>query len=104
MYALVSLGLRVFCVIGAGQCEQPRGRMYVVASLGLRVFCVAGVRQYALGICVFYGRRWIMYAVKGSDIYPGVARSPRFLRGRHGRICAAKGSDVRPGVPRAPLF
>ena len=48
MYALASLGLRVFCVAGVGQCEQPRGRMYALASLGLRVFCVAGVGQCAL--------------------------------------------------------
>jgi len=32
-------------VAGVGQCEQPRGRMYALASLGLRLFCVAGVGQ-----------------------------------------------------------
>ena len=28
---------------GVGQCAQPRGRMYALASLGLRLFCVAGM-------------------------------------------------------------
>ena len=48
MYALASLGLRLFCVAGVGQCALPRGRMYALASLGLRLFCVAGMGQCAL--------------------------------------------------------
>ena len=58
MYALASLGLRLFCVAGMGQSALPRGRMYALASLGLRLlyaagvgqcaFCVAGVGQCAL--------------------------------------------------------
>ena len=72
---LASLGLRLFCVAGVGQCALSRGRMYApgfrwrpcgrrgtmciakgsdvrpgvpLASLGLRLFCVAGVGQCAL--------------------------------------------------------
>ena len=30
---LASLGLRLFCVAGVGQCALPRGRMYALASL-----------------------------------------------------------------------
>ena len=59
---LASLGLRLFCVAGTGQCALPRGRMYalgfgwrpwVSASFVWQVwdnvhFCVAGVGQCAL--------------------------------------------------------
>ena len=47
MYALAYFGLRLFCVAGVGQCALPRGRMYALACLGLRFFCVAGVGQCA---------------------------------------------------------
>ena len=36
--ALASLGLRLVCVPGVGQCAPPRGRIYALASLGLRSF------------------------------------------------------------------
>ena len=90
---LASLGLRLFCVAGVGQCALPRGRMYApgsagvpgsppllrgrrgtmctakgldvrsgvpLASLGLRLFCVAGVGQCALSRGRMYapGFRW----------------------------------------------
>ena len=48
---LASLGLRLFCVAGVGQCALPRGRMYALASLWrpwVCLFCVAGVGQCAL--------------------------------------------------------
>ena len=122
---LASLGLRLFCVAGVGQCALSRGRMYApgfrwrpwvsasfawqawdnvhcqgvgctpgvpLASLGLRLFCVAGVGQCALS-------RGRMYA-RGSAGVPG---SPPLLRGRRGTMCTVKGSDVRPGVPLASL-
>ena len=47
MYALAYFGLRLFCVAGVGQCALPRGRMYALACLGLRFFCVADVGQCA---------------------------------------------------------
>ena len=90
IYALASLGLRIFCVTGVGQCEQPRGRMYALASLGPRVF--------------LRGRRGTIRAAKGSDVRPDVPRALRLFRGRCRTMYTAEGSDVRPGIPRAPRF
>ena len=96
MYALASVGLRLFCVAGVGQCAPPRGRMYALASLGAPL--------------LLRGRRGTMCTAKGSDVRPvctakasgvrpGVLGAPPLLRGRRGTMCIAKGSDVRPGVP-----
>ena len=84
------------------------GRMYALTSLGLRLFCVAGVRQCALPRVgctpwrrappLLRGRRGTMCIAKGSDVRPGVPRAPPLLRGRRETMCAAKGSDVRLGV------
>ena len=83
MYALASLGLRLFCVAGMGQCALPRGRMYGVASLGLRLF-----------LRLLRGRRGTMCTAKGSDVRPGVPRAPSFFRSRCGAMCIACGICV----------
>ena len=56
------LGLRLFCVAGVAQCEQPRGRMYALASLGSPP--------------LLRGRRGTMCTAKGSDVRPGVPWVP----------------------------
>ena len=58
VYALASLGLRLFCVAGVAQCALPRGQMYALASLG------APPR--------LRGRRGTMCTAKGLDVRPGV--------------------------------
>ena len=55
---LASLGLRLFCVAGVGQCALPRGWMYALASLGAPP--------------LLRGRRGTMCTAKGSDVRPGV--------------------------------
>ena len=158
---LASLGLRLFCVAGVGQCALSRGRMYApgfrwrpgsppllrgrrgtmciakgsdarpgvpLASLGLRLFCVAGVGQCALprgrmhcqgvgctprvplaslGLRSFAWQAWDNVHCQGVGCAPrgsaGVPGSPPLLRGRRGTMCIAKGSDARPGVPLASL-
>ena len=82
MYALASLGLRLFCVAGVGQCALPRGRMYALASLGAPPL-----------LCV---RRGTMCTAKGSDVRPGVPRGSASLRGRRGTMCTAKGLGAPP--------
>ena len=52
------LGLRLFCVAGAGQCALPRGLMYALASLGAPP--------------LLRGRRGTMCIAKGSDVRPNV--------------------------------
>ena len=129
MYALASLGLRVFCVPGVGQCWAPlllrsrrgtmsttKGRMYALASsgsasfachawdnIGVRCFYVAGVGQCALSRCRMY-----VLASLGLRVscVAGVGQrwASLLLRGRRATMCAAKGSDVCPGVPRALLL
>ena len=136
---LASLGLRLFCVAGVGQCALPRGRMYApgfrwrpwvsasfawqawdnvhcqgvgctprvpLASLGLRLFCVAGVGQCALSRGRMYapGFRWRPWVsasfawqawdnvhCQGVGCTPrgsaGVPGSPLLLRGRRGTMC-----------------
>ena len=152
---LASMGLRLFCVAGVGQCALSRGWMYTrgsagvprsppllrgrhgtmctvkesdvcpgvpLASMGLRLFCVAGVgqcalsrgRMYALGFrwrpwvsASFAWQAWDNVHCQGVGCTPrgstGVPGSPPLLRGRRGAMCIAKGSDVRPGVPLASL-
>ena len=78
MYALASLGLRVFCVAGVGQCER--------AAKGSDVRPGAPRAPRLLR-----GRRGTMCTAKGSDVRPGVPRAPRLLRGRRGTMCTAKG-------------
>ena len=88
-----------FCVAGMGQCEQLRGQMYALASLGLRVFCVMvwdNVHSQGSDVRpgvprappLLRGRHGIM---KGSDVCPGIPRAPRFLRGSYGTMYTAKG-------------
>ena len=124
---LASLGLRLFCVAGVGQCALSAKGSDVrpgvpLASLGLRLFCVAGVGQCALprGRMHAPGFRWRPWVsasfawqawdnvhCQGVGCTPrgsaGVPGSPLLLRGRRGTMCIAKGSDARPGVPLASL-
>ena len=123
MYALASLGLRLFCVAGV-QCALPRGRMYALASLGLRFFC--GGRRGTM--CILRGRRGTMSTAKDhyvgqctatpwrslglrffcvagvgqcavlewtakGSVRPGVPWAPPLLRGRRGTMCTAKGLE-----------
>ena len=96
MYALASLGLRVFCVAGVGQCALPRGRMYA-----------PGFRWRPWVSASFAWQAWDNVHCQGVGCTPrgsaGVPGSPPLLRGRRGTMCTAKGSDVRPGVPLASL-
>ena len=125
MYALASLGLRLFCVAGVGQCALPR--------VGCTPWRPSGSASFAwqarATMCtakrpLLRGRRETMCTAKGVGCTPwrpsgsasfawqawdnvhcqrvGVPRASPLLRGRRGTMCAAKGSDVRPGVPRAP--
>ena len=93
---LASLGLRLFCVAGVGQCALPRGWMYALAS-PWRPWVSAS----------FAWQAWDNARCQGVGCTPwrpsGVPGSPPLLRGRRGTICIAKGSDVRPGVPLASL-
>ena len=90
------------CVAGVGQCALPRGRMYALASLGLRLFCVdlrgrRGTMCIAKGSDVRPGVPWAPPLLRGRR------GTMCILRGRRGgTMCIAKGSDVRPGVPWAP--
>ena len=93
---LASLGLRLFCVAGVGQCALPRGRMYA-----------PGFRWRPLVSASFAWQAWDNVHCQGVGCTPrgsaGVPWSPPLLRGRRGTMCIAKGSDVRPGVPLASL-
>ena len=93
---LASLGLRLFCVAGVGQCALPRGRMYA-----------PGFRWRPLVSASFAWQAWDNVHCQGVGCTPrgsaGVPWSPPLLRGRRGTMCTAKGSDVRPGVPLASL-
>ena len=125
MYALASLGLRLFCVTGVGQCAfcvagvgqcaLPRGRMYALASLGLRLFCVAGVgqcalprgRMYALaslGLRLFCVAGVGQCALPRGRMYALASLGLRLFCVTGVGQCALPraGSDVRPGVPWAP--
>ena len=66
---LASLGLRLFCVAGVGQCALSRGRMYASGSAG-----VPGSPP------LLRGRRGAMCTVKGSDVRPGVPLASLGLR------------------------
>ena len=92
---LASLGLRLFCVAGVGQCALPRGRMYA-----------PGFRWRPWVSASFAWQAWDNVHCQGVGCTPrgsaGVPGSPPLLRGRYG-ISTAKGSDVRPGVPLASL-
>ena len=96
MYALASLGLRLFCVAGVGQCALPRGRMYA-----------PGFRWRPWVSASFAWQAWDNVHCQGVGCTPrgsaGVPGSPPLLRGRRGTMCTVKGSDVRPGVPLASL-
>ena len=93
---LASLGLRLFCVAGVGQCTLPRGRMYALGFVW-RPWVSAS----------FAWQAWDNVRCQGVGCTPwgscGVAGSSPLLRGRRGTMCTAKGSDVRPGVPLASL-
>ena len=93
---LASLGLRLFCVAGVGQCALPRGRMYA-----------PGFRWRPWVSASFAWQAWDNVHCQGVGCTPrgsaGVPGSPPLLRGRRGTMCIAKGSDVRPGVPLASL-
>ena len=93
---LASLGLRLFCVAGVGQCALPRGRMYA-----------PGFRWRPWVSASFAWQAWDNVRCQGVGCTPrgsaGVPGSPPLLRGRRGTMCPAKGSDVRPGVPLASL-
>jgi len=52
------LDLRVFYVVGMGQCTLPRGLMYALASLGAPL--------------LLRDRRETIRTAKGSDVCPGV--------------------------------
>ena len=126
---LASLGLRLFCVAGVGQCALSRGRMYapgfrwrpwVSASFAWQAWDIVGQCalprgwMYALGFCwrpwvsaSFAWQAWDNVHCQGVGCTPrgsaGVPGSLRLLRGRRGTMCTVKGSDVRPGVPLASL-
>ena len=93
---LASLGLRLFCVAGVGQCALPRGWMYAL-----------GFRWRPWVSASFAWQAWDNVHCQGVGCTPrgsaGVPRSPPLLRGRRGAMCIVKGSDVRPGVPLASL-
>ena len=93
---LASLGIRLFCVAGVGQCALPRGRMYA-----------PGFRWRPWLSASFAWQAWDNVHCQGVGCTPrgsaGVPGSPPLLRGRRGTMCAAKGLDVRPGVPLASL-
>ena len=123
---LASLGLRLFCVAGVGQCALPRGRMYapgfrwrpwVSASFAWQawdnVHCQGvgctprGSAGHPWVSASFAWQAWDNVRCQGVGCTPrgsaGVPGSPPLLRGRRGTMCTAKGSDVRPGVPLASL-
>ena len=93
---LASLGLRLFCVAGVGQCALSRGRMYA-----------PGFRWRPWVSASFAWQAWDNVHCQGVGCTPwgsaGVPGYPPLLRGRRGTMCTAKGSDVRPGVPLASL-
>ena len=93
---LASLGLRLFCVAGVGQCALSRGRMYA-----------PGFRWRPWVSASFAWQAWDNVQCQGVGCTPrgsaGVPGFPPLLRGRRGTMCSAKGSDVRPGVPLASL-
>ena len=93
---LASLGLRLFCVAGVGQCALPRGRMYAL-----------GFRWRPWVSASFAWQAWDNVHCQGVGCTPrgsaGVPGSPPLLRGRRRTMCIAKGSDARPGVPLASL-
>ena len=93
---LASLGIRLFCVAGVGQCALPRGRMYAPG------FCWRPWLSAS-----FAWQAWDNVHCQGVGCTPrgsaGVPGSPPLLRGRRGTMCTAKGLDVRPGVPLASL-
>ena len=95
-FPLASLGLRLFCVAGVGQCALPRGRMYAL-----------GFRWRPWVSASFAWQAWDNVHCQGVGCMPrgsaGVPGSPPLLRGRRGTMCIVKGSDVRPGVPLASL-
>ena len=93
---LASLGLRLFCVAGVGQCALSRGWMYA-----------PGFRWRPWVSASFAWQAWDNVHCQGVGCTPrgsaGVPGSPPLLRGRRGTMCTVKGSDVRPGVPLASL-
>ena len=93
---LASLGLRLFCVAGVGQCALSRGWMYA-----------PGFRWRPWVSASFAWQAWDNVHCQGVGCTPrgsaGIPGSPPLLRGRRGTMCTVKGSDVRPGVPLASL-
>ena len=77
---LASLGLRLFCVAGVGQCALPRGRMYA-----------PGFRWRPWVSASFAWQAWDNVHCQGVGCTPrgsaGVPWSPPLLRGRRGTMC-----------------
>ena len=92
---LASLGLRLFCVAGAGQCALSRGRMYA-PGFRWRPWVSASFAWQARDNVHCQG---VGCTPRGSAGVPG---SPPLLRGRRGTMCTAKGSHVRPGFRWRP--
>ena len=92
---LASLGLRLFCVAGVGQCALSRGRMYA-----------PGFRWRPWVSASFAWQAWDNVHCQGVGCTPrgsaGVPGSPPLLRGRRGTMFTVKGSDVRPGFRWRP--
>jgi len=117
--ALASLGLRLFCVAGVGQCALSRGRMYapgfrwhpwVSASFPCHIGELSRGRMYAPGFrwrpwisASFAWQAWDNVHCQGVGCIASVPGSRPLLRGRRGTMCIATGSGVRPGVPLASL-
>ena len=80
---LASLGLRLFCVAGVGQCALSRGRMYA-----------PGFRWRPWVSASFAWQAWDNVHCQGVGCTPrgsaGVPGSPPLLRGRRGTMCIAK--------------
>ena len=80
---LASLGLRLFCVAGVGQCALSRGRMYA-----------PGFRWRPWVSASFAWQAWDNVHCQGVGCTPrgsaGVRGSPHLLRGRRGTMCTAK--------------
>ena len=93
---LASLGLRLFCVAGVGQCALPRCRMYTPrGSAG-----VPGSPPLLRGRC------WTMCTVKGSDVRPGVSLASLGLRffcvAGVGQCALSRGRMYAPGFRWRP--
>ena len=89
---LASLGLRLFCVAGVGQCALSRGRMYA-----------PGFRWRPWVSASFAWQAWDNVHCQGVGCTPrgsaGVPGSPPLLRGRRGTMCTPWGSAGVSGSP-----